>query len=194
MCIPLLASVRPLPLPAFAALLGFLLLVPATATFAEEENGEQIEIAGEPTTIDPAALLPDELARKVTMAFDRALIDEVADRLTKEHDLTVLVDRQQLDESGFSLGEPITESLRDEPLYLLLDRLAALGVGWFRHDDHIELTSAEAVEERMVLKEFHVGELVDAGFTADELTELIVDTIAPDEWDVHSGSTVKHHV
>ncbi len=91
----------------------------------------QIEIADEPTAIDPARLLPEKLAARVSIEFHEVSLSDVAVWLRQATQMGVLIDGRALDDEGIIPNEPITDSLTDEPLYLLLNRLQTAGLSWY---------------------------------------------------------------
>lgn len=148
----------------------------------------QIEIRDEPQTIDPATLLPASLAAKVTVEFRETSLSDVVQWLRQQQQIGVLIDGRALDDEGILLNEPITDSLDEEPLYLLLNRLQAVGLAWYFSDGNVHLTSLQAAEDRLATQHYNLGELLDAGFDAAVLTNVITTAVAPDTWEEAGGT------
>jgi len=68
---------------------------------------------------------------------------------------------------------PITDSLNDEPLYFLLNRLRPLGFDWFIEADVLEITSATAADEHQQTLSYPISELRDQGYTSEQLIAAI---------------------
>jgi hypothetical protein len=169
-------------------LYGLLLLIwlPAAAVGAQPSStvseSRLPEIADEPKTIDPAALMPAELAVSATHDFSDSSLREVVDWLQDEHGLVVLLDKSALSEIGVAPAEPISDRLDDAPIYLLLDRLRSLGLAWYFEDEILHITSFESAEARATTLPYNVGDLLDAGYELETLETVVTSIIAPDRW------------
>lgn len=148
----------------------------------------QIEIQDEPKTIDPVTLLPASLAHKVTAEFRETSLSDVVQWLRQQQQIGVLIDARALDEEGVLLSDPVTDFLDKEPLYLFFNRLQTLGLGWYFSDGNVHLTSLQAAEERLSTQHYNLGELLDAGFDAEVLTNVITTAVAPHTWEQAGGS------
>lgn len=72
------------------------------------------EIADSPSTVDPAVLMPANLAVRATHDFSDSSLREVVAWL--EDNLVVLLDENALAEIGLSPAEPISDRIDDAPL------------------------------------------------------------------------------
>lgn len=91
---------------------------------AEEATVVQpIEISDVPSAIDPATLMNPRLAASTTVEFDKVSMKELYRWLQEEQKLSVSVDATAMKEKGILSSELVTDSLDNEPLYLILDRL-----------------------------------------------------------------------
>ena len=126
-----------------------------------------------PKTVDPAAFIPGPLAANATIEFTDAPLREIADWISKQQGMPVLVDKTGLSEEGLSAGEPVTDHLREEPIYLLLDRLRSLGLAWYVRDDILHITTVLVAEEHLSTKSYNVSDLFDSGYSP----EVLIDTI-----------------
>ncbi|NOX55467.1 MAG: hypothetical protein GXP27_13720 [Planctomycetes bacterium] len=131
-------------------------------------------IAEEPKTIDPATLVPKKLATAATVEFTEAPLRDVVSWIEQTVKLPVLVDGKALSDEGIALGEPVTDRLQNEPIYLLLNRLRTLGLAWYVEDEVVYLTTVAVAEARMTTETYNVGELLDAGYGPDALKETIL--------------------
>lgn len=144
-------------------------------------------ISDEPKTVDPATLMPKPLAAKGTVKFEGQSLLEMAKWFATEHDLKVLFDKRSLDNVGVPLGEPVYDHLDDEPLYLLLGRLKMMDLAWYFEDGLVRVTNQEDAESRGSTVPYNLGDLIDAGFSRDDLTDTIISTIDSDTWAENGG-------
>ncbi len=167
-----------------------LFAVSAAPLLAQEPAAEPPKppvIADEPKTIDPATLMPGPLAAKGTVKFDGQSLLEMAQWFADEHGIKVLFDKRALDEVGVPLGEPVFDHLDDEPLYLLLGRLKMLGLAWYFDDGLVRVTSQEQAESRTSTVPYNLGDLIDAGYDRDDISDTIIATIDSDSWAENGG-------
>ena len=155
----------------------------------EAEPPKPPEIADEPKTVDPATLMPAPLAAKGQVKFEGESLLEMSKWFATEHDLKVLFDRRALDEVGVPLGEPVYDQLDDEPLYLLLGRLKMLDLAWYYEDGLVRITSQRVAQSRATTVPYNLGDLIDAGYDRDAISEVILNTIDADSWAEHGGGT-----
>ncbi len=148
---------------------------------AQEASAERDNIDA-PRTIDPATLIPPNLAIKSSVDLSNSSLREMVNWLQTEHKLVVLLDKNELARIRISPAEPIDDRLLEAPIYLLLDRLSILDIDWFFEDEILYITSAEAAESRLRTLSYNVGDLLDRGYDLDNLERVIIETIAPDSW------------
>jgi len=133
------------------------------------------EIPDTPRTVDPARFVPKKLAAEATVKFDEASLREVGQWIQKEQKTPVLFDKDALAGERIPLGEPVTDQLNKEPLYLLLNRLRAHGLTWYVRDDILHITTTAVAEERMATVPYNLGDLLDAGYKRDDLYATVQD-------------------
>ena len=133
----------------------------------------KIEIADEPKSIDPATLMNPRLAAPTTIEFDGVSMKELYRWLQEEQKLSVSVDAAAMKEKGILSSELVTDKLNNEPLYLILDHLKSLGIGWYEEDGDLFLTTTDATRHTMTTVSYNLGELLDAGFEAERVLECI---------------------
>src|SRR5262245_60258798 len=95
---------------------------------------EQIEIEDEPRGIDPALFVPEPLAQPATVDLSNSSLAELAEFVGSQTGFRVLLDEGRLSEIGYTEGEPISDRIDNEPIYLLLNRLKSLDLGWSIND------------------------------------------------------------
>ncbi len=155
-----------------------------------EAIAELPTIADEPKTIDPAVFMPAQLAVTATVDFTDSSLREVLNWLHDKQNLVVLVGNDALSEIGVLPGDPISDRLDGAPIYMLLNRLRSLGLAWYFEDEILHVTSAEVVGERLTTIPYTIGDLLDAGYEVDALSEVIENAVAPDSWETVGGSGV----
>ena len=160
-----------------------------SADGSDQQQGEvpadAIEIADEPTGIDPIEVLPEQLTKPFSIVFEQASLKDVIAWLRAEAGISVMVDEQSLDAAGILPNELITDKLDAEPLYLLLDRLRSVSIGWRFEKEGLHLESIE--EQTLYTAQYNIGSLVDAGYEADKLLASIQDSVFPKTWEKTSG-------
>lgn len=132
-----------------------------------------VEIEDEPKTVDPATLVPKFLSVPVTVEFKSVPLKSVFNWLQQEQSINLLVDYKALAVAKILETEPVNESLKDAPLYLLLNRLEVLGVGWYVQEDSLYITSQSVYQTLQRTQQYPVGDLFDAGYMADDLLRTI---------------------
>ncbi len=161
---------------------------PTPVAASNEAPSLKVEIADEPRAIDPATLMPPELAQRVTHTFEQTSLRDLITWLRTEQKLTVIVDTAALTEQNILINEQLHEELHDEPVYLLLDRLRTLGLSWYIADGNLFLTTLEKVELHRVTVPYNVGDLLDIGYEDASLMSTIEqETTGP--WDADEPGT-----
>jgi hypothetical protein len=145
-----------------------------------------IEIAEEPKSIDPATLVPAAVAQRVTVRFEQKPLRDIAKWLLDELSMTVLIDYPALADEGLLAGEPITDHLEDAPLYLLLNRLQSLQLGWYFEDETLYLTTKSQADQHHTTVPYNLGDLFDAGFRSDATLRAVGGTTGG-VWEEMSG-------
>jgi hypothetical protein len=161
---------------------------PQAETPATETPAASIEIAKEPRSIDPATVVPEPLAAKSTVRLtDRSLV-EVAQWVQEASGMDVDLDRPSLAEARILVSELVNDELSEAPIYLLLDRLRTIGVGWLVSDGTLRLVSAKDAAETLSTAQYNVGDLFDRNYLAESLVETVVSTVDPNSWDDNGGA------
>lgn len=147
-----------------------------------------IEIPDEPRTIDPTTLLPPELTRRSTVAFDKTPFKEVVKWLRDEGKLNVVVDPSATLANHLLSTEPVTDALRDEPIYFLLDRLETLNLGWHLEEGVLFLESSDQALDHRVTISYNLGALFDAGFRSQPILDSLQQEVTG-PWDADEPGT-----
>lgn len=156
---------------------------------SEDKKPESLKIviADEPKTVDPVATVYNPLAKKMSVAFDETSVREVVSWIRKETGITVLLDEADLKDANILLSEPVTDKLADEPLYLLLDRLRSISLGWYVEEDILHITTAAMAIEKLSTVPHNVGSFLDKEYDPDILTETIIAGTSSDRWEEQGG-------
>ncbi len=162
--------------------------LPLAETPPVEPPAATIQIATEPRSIDPASVVPEPLAAKATVRHtDRSLV-EIAQWLETASGMEVDLDRQSLAEARILVSELVNDELNEAPIYLLLDRLRTIGVGWLVSDGTLRLVSTKDAAETLSTAQYNVGDLFDREHVSESLVETVVDTVDPSSWDANGGA------
>jgi len=140
-----------------------------------------VPISDEPKSIDPAELLDKRLSVIATIAFDETSLSDVAIWVQQQTKLNVILDVRSLANIGVLPSEPVTDTLKDQPIYLLLDRLDRIGIGW-RLSGAILYLHASRDKSTVYTVQYNIGDLLDQKFKPDELTNAITSTVDPTSW------------
>ncbi|MBM80794.1 MAG: hypothetical protein CMJ78_09390 [Planctomycetaceae bacterium] len=173
---------------------ALLLLIAGTASVSmaqdEADPAEAIPkpptIPDEPKTVDPANHVPEQLAKLATVEFADKSLRDIAAWIQTEQKIPVLFDTKTLNETGVALGEPVTDRLQNEPVYLLLNRLRGLNLAWYVEDNILRITTTSVASERMSTQPYNVGDLLDGGFKQAAISNVIQETTSG-PWEEESG-------
>jgi len=150
-----------------------------------------IKISDEPRTIDPVVILPVKLTQIVTVDFKEWSLQEFTQWLAKTIEMPVILDEVTLNKSGISELDLVSDHAQGEPVYLLLQRVidSLLNpVAYYIEDDILYITTQEQAEENQYTETYNLAKYIDAGFTADAITDVIHNSTNYDSWLESSGS------
>lgn len=145
-----------------------------------------IEIASEPKVIDPATLLPPEMAAKVTLTFDKMPLSDVVTTLKEKLAIDVILDEMALTDEGIDLDFPVSTRANDEPVYLLLDRMMGRSLAWDFRDGVLTITTPDVRVKSRSIKGYDLSGLLNAGYSARQLEQLLFFT-SSDPWEFNDG-------
>jgi len=154
----------------------------------DEQESLNIVISDEPRTIDPATVVYAPLARKFTVEFDEASLRDVVAWIRTEASVPVLLDEVDLADANILLSEPVTDRLDDQPLYLLLDRLKSISLGWYVDEEILHISTVEMAAQHLSTVSHNVGKFLDQGYHADDLIQSIIRGTNEEEWESYGGS------
>lgn len=145
-----------------------------------------IEIASEPKVIDPATLLPPEMAAKVTLAFDQTPLSEVVTTLREKLTIDVVLDEGALNDEGMDLNFPVSTRANDEPVYLLLDRMMGRTLAWDFRGGVLRITTRTAAEMHLVTRGYDLSGLLNDGYSIRQL-ESLLSYASSGQWELQHG-------
>lgn len=149
-----------------------------------QERAASVSIADEPKYIDPITLVPEPLRAKLTHTFQETPLTEVATWIQSQMGLNVVLDERALEDAGVLVGEPVTESLVEVPLYQFLDRLERIGVDWKFEEGLVTLLSQKSSLRNV---QYNIGDLLDLEFKSADLIPALTSTVEPDSWVAAGG-------
>lgn len=153
----------------------------------EAAPSKLIQIADEPKFVDQALHVPKPLAELATVDFTGKSLKDVVTWLQETRKLSVVIDEPAFEEARILLSEPVTDRSTNEPVYLLLQRLRTLGIGWHYQDSTLHLSTIVANNEHQSTVNYNLGDLLDAGYSAESLVSDIKQG-AGDLWEDQDGA------
>lgn len=180
---PLLAAQ---PAPAAAAAPAPPAASPMTATSQPVPPSVAMVIPNEPRSVDPATLLPEWLTQPLSIRFRETALSEVAAWIEQETKVKVVLDRGSPEKAKILPNDPVDDELQNEPLYLLLNRLEQVGVGWWLAEGILHFSAVDD-DDHLNTIQYNVGDLLDAGYVSDKLVDTIEGTVAQDSWEDSGG-------
>ncbi len=149
---------------------------PSQPAAGEKPPSTLVVIPDEPKTVDPATLIPPALAIQVTVRFNEQPLRDIVKWLQQDRSFNVLVDYHALANEGILVGEPITDHSDGAPIYLLLNRLQSMQLGWYFEDDTLFVTSVAQSEQHTTTIPYNLGDLFDAGYKPQSVRNTVLQT------------------
>ncbi len=140
-----------------------------------------------PSTVDPSLLMPAPLGKLSKVKFDHSAIEEILAWVGSSTGYPVILDQDQHSSRNRSEGIYVTDSLDNEPVFWLLNRLSLHGLNWHFEDDIIHVVPDEGEALSVTTKSYNLAELLDNGFTGQEILGTMEQTICPDGWQNAGG-------
>lgn len=165
----------------------------AAGTTSEEASGTEPatskipQISDEPLFIDPAQFMPLGLGEKATVDIPRSSLAEIVNWLRRERKINITIDTAALADQGIEASDLFTDQLRDQAVYLLLDRLKRQGVVWHTAGGSLNLTTKAEAESQLQTQILEVADLLDAGMDMASIIETIIACVHPTSWDNSGG-------
>lgn len=153
---------------------------------APVDSRAAIEIADEPKVIDPATLLPPELAAKVTLTFDKMPLSDVVTTLKEKLAIDVILDEMALTDEGIDLDFPVSTRANDEPVYLLVDRMMGRSLAWSIRNGVLRISTRTAEQGRLDTRSYDLSGLLNDGYSVQQLDYLLSD-VTSSEWELIDG-------
>ena len=143
---------------------------------AEASANDPFVVNDQSIAIDAATLVPLKLREPGEVNFSEASLSEVALWLQDQTGLNVALDQRSLAENGVDENSPVSDVLRKQPFYLLLDRLAEQKIGWRLEGGVLRL---HGLDDSSMLRnqQYNVGDLLDQKFESEELEEVIFSVV-----------------
>jgi len=138
----------------------------------------------------------DALNRPTTLKFEETPLEDVARLIMQQHEFTVLLDRQALDDVGLGGETPVTFEVSDMSLGAALTLLLKqLDLTYVVRHEALQITTPEEAENELTTVAYPVTDLIryrdpDGKLWSDydTLIETITSTIAPSAWDEVGGA------
>ena len=140
---------------------------PAAAPPVGQPPSLAITIPAEPKAVDGTKLLPAPFTKPLTVAFENQPLADVVRWLRDDLKLQVAVDEERF------AAVRVNDRLADQPLPLLLGRLASVNIGWFLEEGVLHLVPHGEANARLVLVRYNLGPLLDAGFEPNRISETL---------------------
>ncbi|MBX3449603.1 MAG: hypothetical protein KF777_08600 [Planctomycetaceae bacterium] len=153
---------------------------------APVDSGAAIEIADKPKAIDPATLLPPEMAAKVTLTFEKTPLSEVVTTLSEKLAIDVVLDEIALNDEGIDLDFPVSTRANDEPVYLLVDRMMGRSLAWSIRNGLLRISTRTAEQGRLDTRSYDLSGLLNDGYSVQQLDYLLSD-VTSSEWELIDG-------
>jgi hypothetical protein len=145
--------------------------------------------------------LLEALKKPITAEFNADTFSSVIEYLQKRTGLTILVDKQALDEANVTYDTPVTLRLPKVATRTVLKRLLGdLGLTYVIKDESIQVTTPARAKDMMVTRVYYVGDLLPLASPFDtilgnELAMLasirsiidMVQGIDPPSWQANGG-------
>ncbi|HMO84332.1 MAG TPA: hypothetical protein PKC18_05345, partial [Lacipirellulaceae bacterium] len=121
-------------------------------------------------------------ARTATLDFASAPLSEIMDLVSDEHGIQIWFDRLAMDNMAISPETEVTATLRNVRLKSALRLiLSQVELTYVVRDDALVITTVDAAQVMFDTRVYDVA-IIASQIQQDELTKLIVDTVASDSW------------
>lgn len=137
------------------------------------------------------------LRQPCSLDIDESSLQDACDYINQKHDIDVRLDAKALADAAIDASVLVTFHSKDLPLGSALDLiLEDLDLTYILQHGVLKITSKEKADGILTMRVYPVEDLVDSTqaisgprqkSSYDALIRLIEDSIAPDNWTVHSG-------
>ena len=151
------------------------------ATTLREAREPRLTLTAGRTSAGEQAILK-ALDEPAVLEFNKTPFHEVFERIQKQYNIPVVIDRKGLEELGVSIDMPVTASISHAPLHSALDlMLDDLQLTWTVKSDVLFITSFERDQLHLIVKSYDVIDLIlptgDRPYRGDRLPG-----VSPDVW------------
>lgn len=138
------------------------------------ESPQENSVPAPPYAIDARDYLHPKLSQQTTHAFNEASLQEVANWLGQQTGFLVTIDEFAFQSKQQLLSIPITDQVKEVPIYRLLDRLAVRGIDWELEDDIIYI---RPIDDNVgyYTEQYNISRLLEQGFDGEKIQLLIED-------------------
>jgi hypothetical protein len=164
-----------------AAFVGIVCVSMSAAAF--EEEPQQPQEAGR-KAVKGVERIRQALREPTEINFSETPLREALAYLKDRHEIPIWANEQYLTDEGVAIDTPVTLALTDvtleSALELLLDRLQ---LDFYIKDEVLQITTKAEAKEVFQVEMHPVRDLLESGFKADELNEVLTSAVAPESWD-----------
>ncbi|MBL8851383.1 MAG: hypothetical protein JNG89_16995 [Planctomycetaceae bacterium] len=132
--------------------------------------------------IDPGRFMPEWSTKPVDGEFVDTPLTEVLSYFSQMLGVNMMLDNRALSEVGLTGEELITVSVHQTPAYAALNQVfhnvGGTELAWVTADEVIKVTTKEAVDNLLNTRYHNVRDLLDAGYTHEQLANLIAQLTA----------------
>jgi hypothetical protein len=136
------------------------------------ENLQINHVPAPPYAIDARDYLHPKLSQQTTHAFSEASLQEVANWLSQQTGFLVIIDEYAFQSKQQLLSTPITDQIKDVPIYRLLDRLVVRGIDWELVEDIVYIRPTDD-KVRYYTEQYNISGLLEQGFNGENLQQLM---------------------
>lgn len=153
---------------------------PTTTAPATKNTSPPIVIPEDRPFVEVLDLYPSELVRRVSIRFQDANADEINTWMEAAFGLGIVVETNE----DLPANRTWTVELRNEPLFLLLDRLAEPDFQWEFDGELVRFRSVESL--LYMTRQYEVGDLLDQGFGGklEKVLRTIMEGTADEDGDI----------
>lgn len=131
-----------------------------------------------------------KIRKRISVECRDTPLAEVCRRLSREHNVPIVLDVPSLDDVGIDIDNPITITLNDVSLGAALELILADFELTYRFSHEIvQITTPESSEPHSFIRVYPIADLESGPFCLDRhsLEKLITSAIEPDFWDAVGG-------
>lgn len=144
---------------------------------AEPAAAAAVEGPPDVAWIDPAAFVPEPLARPIDAYFLDIPLEAAMQEIRESVGMPVLIDHEALSDQGLNSLSPVRIEAVQTPAYQILDRMLetvqGVPLAWLVRDGMLHITTQEHADESLVRQAHAVADLLAAGFPMNGIVEAI---------------------